>query len=188
MLRRVYAAATRPFYAPRLSRIAVRRPGDVIITRAFHEGTGDFTTLAPDGTHSTKVISVYVGDPGESYVMIPTEIGDALRAATSTATSTPHPDRLPLTYFYDTKHFAAGKYLPSATWCLAMADSLGPDSSPSSPRLFIPQQLPRQSAAVTSPATLYLYGLMHQIAIDGTPDGTSSRYPLSYLDVLTQCS
>lgn len=44
--------------------------------------------------------------------------------------------------------------------------------SPGYPRLAIPQQLPQQSAADSSPASLFLYGGMQTIALDGTEDGT----------------
>lgn len=43
--------------------------------------------------------------------------------------------------------------------------------SASYPRLEIPQNLPRQTKANTSPATLYLFGATHTVALDGTPDG-----------------
>ena len=48
--------------------------------------------------------------------------------------------------------------------------------SPGYPRLVIPQQLPHQSASNMSPATLFLYGKLYTIALNGTLDGTSP-YP-----------
>lgn len=44
--------------------------------------------------------------------------------------------------------------------------------SPGYPRLVIPQQLSQLSSAKMRPATLFLYGLMHTIALDGTADDT----------------
>ncbi|KAF2444495.1 hypothetical protein P171DRAFT_432517 [Karstenula rhodostoma CBS 690.94] len=123
--------------------------------RAFHNATAEFTRLGPEGTLVTNKVSIRVGDPGEAYVCIPTEVGYALQAggclAHNSSALPKRPDRLTLSYFHDTQHFAL-------------------DSSPGCPRLVVPQQLPRQSAANTSPATLYLYGVMHTIALDGTPD------------------
>ena len=43
--------------------------------------------------------------------------------------------------------------------------------SPAYPRLEIPVDLPRQSSGDSSPATLYVQGVSHSIALDGTPDG-----------------
>ncbi len=39
------------------------------------------------------------------------------------------------------------------------------------PRLYIPNQIPRQTNLDTSPATLFLSGKMHEIVLDGTNDG-----------------
>lgn len=53
--------------------------------------------------------------------------------------------------------------------------------SPGYPRLVIPLQLPRQSAADSSPASLFLYGGMQQITLDGTEDGTLPALSASHL-------
>ncbi|KAH8686623.1 hypothetical protein GQ44DRAFT_780937 [Phaeosphaeriaceae sp. PMI808] len=132
------------FNAPRLFR-----------RRAFHDATAEFTKLGPEGTFVTKEVSIRVGDPGDAYICIPPEVGYALQASgclTNSPSALPKLlDRFALSYFHDTQHFAL-------------------DLSPSCPRLVITQQLPRQSTANTSPATLYLYGIMYTIALDGTPD------------------
>ncbi|KAF2497352.1 hypothetical protein BU16DRAFT_559103 [Lophium mytilinum] len=134
---------------------AIERPCYAATTRACHTATAEFTDLGPDDTLVTKDISIGVSDPGEAYVLIPTEVGYALpvgNCLTSSSSALPKPPgRLRLMYYHDTQHFAL-------------------DSSPVCPRLVIPQQLPRQSTAKTSPATLYPYGEMHTIALDGTPD------------------
>lgn len=173
--RTVHTATARPFYAPRPFRAA--------IARACHTATAEFTNLWPDGTLVTKEVSIQVGNPGEAYVLIPTEIGYALQAGSypsnSSSTLPKRPDRFALSYFHDTQHFALGKRPPSHFWLLLISESS--DSSPGCPRLVIPQQLPHQSTANTSPATLYLYGVMHTIALDGTPDGTSPKPLRSHL-------
>ncbi|KAF2864669.1 hypothetical protein BDV95DRAFT_508914 [Massariosphaeria phaeospora] len=148
-------ACRRPSCAPRAFRAAIGRPCYAAAARAFHAATAEFTNLGPEGTFVTKEVSIRVGDPGEAYVVIPTEVGYALQAGsclTTRSSALPNrPDRFPLSYFHDTQHFAL-------------------DTSSSCPRLVVPQPLPRQSAANTSPATLYLYGVMHTIALNGTPD------------------
>ena len=47
------------------------------------------------------------------------------------------------------------------------------ESNPSFPRLKILRDLPRQSTDNKSPATLWLDGKMHEITLNGTPDGSS---------------
>ncbi|KAF1962574.1 hypothetical protein CC80DRAFT_400630 [Byssothecium circinans] len=153
----IHIAIKRPFCAPRSFRaqFGIGRPCYAATARAFHNATAQFTNLGPEGAPVTKEISIRVGDPGEAYVCIPPEVGYALRAASRLSNSSSAPpkrsDRFPLSYFHDTQHFSL-------------------DSSPSCPRLVVPQALPRQSAANSSPATLYLYGVMHTIALNGTPD------------------
>ena len=75
--------------------------------RTFHHATGEFTKLGPEGTLVTEEVSIQVGDPGEAYVCIPTEVGYALQASGGAA-HTKRPDRLAITYFHDTHHFAFG--------------------------------------------------------------------------------
>ncbi|EFQ91164.1 hypothetical protein PTT_12075 [Pyrenophora teres f. teres 0-1] len=148
-------AATCIFNAPRPLRAVIDRRSRAAAARWCHSTTATFAKPSLEGIVVNKKVSIAIGDPGEAYVCIPAEIGYALQASRSLARnpSTPpnRPDRLALSYFHDTQHFAL-------------------DSSPDCPRLVIPQQLPRQSTGNTSPATLYLYGVNHTIALDGTAD------------------
>ena len=57
--------------------------------------------------------------------------------------------------------------------------------SSSYPRLEIPQDLPRQSNANTSVATLHAYGVTHAITLDGTPDGKLTRCNIMYLILIS---
>ena len=58
------------------------------------------------------------------------------------------------------------------------------ESLPEYPCLKIPVDLPRrqlhENHVIVSPATLYLYGLMYTIALDGTDDGRSLLLPGNY--------
>lgn len=170
-----HLSIARPFYAaPRLFRAVPGRLCYAAAARAFHVATGEFTDLRPDGALVTKEVSIRIGDPGEAYVLIPTEIGYALQAG-SRLTHEPlplpkRPDRFPLSFFHEIQSFALGNSVRYHVVYLLLIFQLS-DSSPSCPRLVIPQQLPRQSEANTSPATLYIYGVMHTIALDNTPDG-----------------
>ncbi|PVI01539.1 hypothetical protein DM02DRAFT_627578 [Periconia macrospinosa] len=152
MAARAVHTAIRPSFSRPLH--AIGPPYYAATSRAHHTATAKFTSLGPKGAPVTKEISIHACSPGGAYVMIPTEVGFALRAASSLPQPPVPPqrgERLPLTYFHDTQHFAL-------------------DQSTSYPRLDIPEPLPPQSDGKTSPATLYLYGIMHQIALDGTQD------------------
>jgi hypothetical protein len=77
-----------------------------------------------------------------------------------------------LTFYHDTQHFAHGQLVISCRIRrLDLTLSFVCLESIPYARLAIPQDLPRQSDANTSPATLYLFGATHTIAPDGTPDG-----------------
>jgi len=56
--------------------------------------------------------------------------------------------------------------------------------SSSYPRLYVPSQMPQQTESNTSPATLLLNGKMHEIVLDGTPDGTIQSPILPILRIL----
>jgi hypothetical protein len=40
---------------------------------------GEFIKLCPEGTLVMKEVSIQIGDPGDTYVCIPTEVGYALQ-------------------------------------------------------------------------------------------------------------
>lgn len=56
--------------------------------------------------------------------------------------------------------------------------------SSSYPRLYIPNQIPLQKGSNISPATLFLSGRMHEIVLDGTPDGKYQSFILPVLRLL----
>ncbi|KAL4780179.1 hypothetical protein BJX76DRAFT_55392 [Aspergillus varians] len=129
-------------------------------TRSFHKVTTDFSSYDAEGKLVTARVPIIVGDPGEAYVLIFPEIGRALSAAnqsdTSSSTTSTIGDQCKLTFFHDSQHFAS-------------------DSS-SYPRLYIPNNLPRQTESNISPATLCLFGKMHEITLDGTPDAQFANH------------
>jgi hypothetical protein len=101
------------FSGSRPSIAAIRPPCHAATTRSCHVTTGQFINLGPDGTLVTKDVSIRVGDPGEAYVLIPTEVGYALQASSflidSLSALQKRPDRFALRYYHDTQHFAPSK-------------------------------------------------------------------------------
>ncbi|KAM5470231.1 hypothetical protein MauCBS54593_004116 [Microsporum audouinii] len=126
--------------------------------RHLHDVTGDFTTYNAKGVPISKKVDIAIGDPENTFVLVPIEVGSAFKAAATRlteSTSSPlisqgPPERCKVMFFHDSQHF-----------------SLGPSSYP---QLRIPANLPRQTGTNTSPATIYLDGVMNSIVLDGTPD------------------
>ncbi|KAB8069842.1 hypothetical protein BDV29DRAFT_182018 [Aspergillus leporis] len=122
--------------------------------RYFHQVTTDFINYDGRGNLVTRRVPIIIGSPGETYVLIESSVGTALRAASPLASTSAAcaEDRCKLTFFHDSQHFGFG--------------------SSSYPRLYIPGQIPRQTELNTSPATLFLSGKMHEIVLDGTLDAS----------------
>lgn len=142
--------------------------------RYFHRVTTDFVAHDVRGNLVTRKVSVIVGDPGETYVLIEPGVSSALRAASpfASASAARAEDRCKLTFFHDSQHFGHGK--SSVPWvCLAGLTVCSIAESSCYPRLYVPCQIPRQTESNTSPATLFLSGKMHELVLDGTLDGTT---------------
>ncbi|KAL5040922.1 hypothetical protein BDW71DRAFT_192807 [Aspergillus fruticulosus] len=92
-----------------------------------HRATMYFINYDVTGKLVTEGVLGYIGNPGESYVIVPTKVGDAFRAASHVASSaaTAAQDKCKLTFFLDSNHF--GSELESY------------------PRLHVPNQLAKQS-------------------------------------------
>lgn len=143
--------------------------------RYFHRVAADFIDYATDGKPISTRESIIVGNPEETYVLIPPEVGRALQAGSlrhnpSAYIGAEH--KCKLTFFHDSQHFGFGE--------LSILFSLSPPNfvlfleSSNYPRLHIPRNFPRQEGSNTSPATLFLNAQMHEIALDGTFDGKLS--------------
>ncbi|KAJ5177555.1 uncharacterized protein N7500_000254 [Penicillium coprophilum] len=126
--------------------------------RYFHRVTTDFVTHDTRGNLLTKRVPIIIGDPGEAYVLLEKEVGSALSAADPSASAfiASAENRCKLTFFHASQHF--GFELSSY------------------PRLYVPNQLPRQTELDTSPATLLLDGKMDELVLDGTFDATFAEH------------
>jgi hypothetical protein len=84
----------------------------VFFSRAHHSATGRFITIGSQGTPVTREIEIWLGDPGNSYVMFDPEIGRMFMAGTTLqggCSLAQDPDLYPLTFYHDTRHFSHGK-------------------------------------------------------------------------------
>ncbi|KAL3953687.1 hypothetical protein ACCO45_011643 [Purpureocillium lilacinum] len=121
--------------------------------RAFHQRKAHFVVRRTDGNLHSQPLDVFMGGSQDAYVVIDRNIGHAL-APRETICQT-----------------AAGvKVLSSST---TTPITLLTVLSAAYPRIVLDQDLPRQSTAVTSPATLWLWGATNAITLDGTADGAT---------------
>jgi hypothetical protein len=77
--------------------------------RYLHNGTGKFTTISPQGTPTTREIELWVGDPGESYVIFRPEIGRTFATSIMMQDGcfvAADPDLYPLDFHHATRHFS----------------------------------------------------------------------------------
>lgn len=91
-----------------------------LLRRAFHDAKAEFVTLGATGSLSTHKIDVFVGEPRETYVIFSKEIGFAIRSAIARQTGvcfSPDPEKVPLTFFHTSRHFAHGMLLVSPSGC-----------------------------------------------------------------------
>ncbi|PWI71811.1 hypothetical protein PCL_11905 [Purpureocillium lilacinum] len=117
--------------------------------RAFHQRKAHFVVRRTDGNLHSQPLDVFMGGSQDAYVVIDRNIGHAL-APRETICQTAAGVKVPLVFYHDTHHFA--------------------HVSAAYPRIVLDQDLPRQSTAVTSPATLWLWGATNAITLDGTAD------------------
>lgn len=79
-----------------------RRPSFV---RTFYSKRATFITIDAQGQRFEREIDIRVGDENEAYVLIPTDVGDAIKSAcehNGAAT-----DREPLVWNYTTRDFTS---------------------------------------------------------------------------------
>ncbi|PGH11965.1 hypothetical protein AJ79_04552 [Helicocarpus griseus UAMH5409] len=129
------------------SSIGLARP----TARSLHHVTGDFLNYDAEGILVSTKVPMFIGNPGATFVLITTDIGRALHAASH--------DEDKLTTSLSGKKTAAQLHFSMTRSILALL-----------PRLHIPMNFPCQTDSNASLATLHLTGNMHDIVLDGTPD------------------
>ncbi|PQK11502.1 hypothetical protein BB8028_0003g01270 [Beauveria bassiana] len=137
----------------RLKAVSSRSVGPFYPTRTFHSAKADFITLNSRGSLTSKQIDIFIGDPGQAFVIFERDVGFAMKSSITQQVGkslASDLEKVPLTFFHKSKYFAH-------------------DATPY-PRIAIETDLPRQNDSNTSPATLWLWGASHSITLDGTKD------------------
>lgn len=77
----------------------------------FHRVTTDFINYDARGNLVVRKVPIFIGNPGEAYILIDPGVGSALRAASpsTSASASRAEDRCKLTFFHDSRHFGFGK-------------------------------------------------------------------------------
>ena len=98
---------------PMLSRASVSALHSVLGHRTFSSKTAKFITLDAQGRLNPRIqVDVLQGDSHETYVRVPTEIGQAFRACGRDSISPINePDTCHLTFHHDCRHFSYRMYL-----------------------------------------------------------------------------
>lgn len=164
LARRLRVAASNP-------RI-VRRPR---FSRALHSAKASLATLDSTGSPTTRQIDIFIGDPGESYIIFERDVGATMATAAALAPqANMESATVPLSFFHESRCFA-NSMAPPAPVCIMNCLTRGFfffcfQDATAYPRITIEQDLPRQNVTDMSPATLWLWGASHSITLDGTAD------------------
>lgn len=93
------------------ARTSARALNKLNFCRLHHSATGRFTTISPQGTPVTREIEVWLGDPGDAYVMFDPEISRAFQTGTilrSGGSLAKDQELSPLNFHHKTRHFSHG--------------------------------------------------------------------------------
>lgn len=152
--------------------------------RAHSSSTADLINDKSNGSLDKKEVDIYIGDHEDSYVLIPPEVGSIFQALSDPNTQRCRSPKSPMVYHHEMNYLFHGEYNTDVL-CERCASIILTVSQSDYPRLVIRQDLDVSDASCkTSPATLYHYGVMNTIDLDGTLDGKDWPFwPLT--DVLT---
>lgn len=96
-----------PLHPLRTVSISVNRPP--CFRRAFHDAKAEFTTFDANASLTTRQLKIFIGDPHEAYIVFATDVGFAMKSAIAKQTGVrlaSDPEKVPLTFFHDSRHFA----------------------------------------------------------------------------------
>lgn len=75
-----------------------------LLRRPFHSKRAKFVTLDAEGYPSEREIDIHVGDKHEAYVLVPPDVGNAIKVACLQKGSTPM-DSKSLLWYYEGRYF-----------------------------------------------------------------------------------
>ncbi|RDA94206.1 hypothetical protein CP533_0628 [Ophiocordyceps camponoti-saundersi (nom. inval.)] len=82
------------------------------LRRAFHDAKAEFVTIGETGSLTTQKMDIFIGDPHQTYIIFDKDIGFTMKSAIASqpgvAPFFPDPEKVPLTFFHASRHFAHG--------------------------------------------------------------------------------
>ena len=104
-----------PLRVPHYVRVYLVQPNRVAYAhdwrRAFHKARAEFITVDKAGSLSTRGLDIMVGEPHEAFAMVDTDVGFYMKSVVAAWTGFPKtadPDKMPLIFHHDSRHFAYG--------------------------------------------------------------------------------
>ncbi|KAH8707339.1 hypothetical protein HC256_010614 [Beauveria bassiana] len=101
---------------PRLCRLKAVSSRSVVPfypTRTFHSAKADFITLNSRGSLTSKQIDIFIGDPGQAFIIFNRDIGFAMKSSITQQAGislSSDLEKVPLTFFQKSRYFAHEKY------------------------------------------------------------------------------
>lgn len=88
------------------TRASLRALHGPLLRRIFSTKPAKFITIDAQGLRVTQKINVWMGDPHEAFVLVPTDIGDAMNESSQ--------DQIcPLIFHHDSQHFSSSGFVLS---------------------------------------------------------------------------
>jgi hypothetical protein len=84
------------------------------LRRTFSIKPAEFITIGAQGSLVTREVNVWLGEPHQAFVLLPTDIGNAIKAGCAWQDGLSleaDPQICTLTFSHDTQHFAHGELL-----------------------------------------------------------------------------
>lgn len=96
------------FMPTRWIRPSISTLGKHFLRRSFYSKTAEFVTRDPQGRPCQRQVDIRVGDEHEAYVLVPTDVGDAIKAACKHNGSSFPQDKQSLEFNHDRRDFTCG--------------------------------------------------------------------------------
>ncbi|TQV90513.1 hypothetical protein IF1G_10836 [Cordyceps javanica] len=92
-----------------LKAVSYRSAGAFYPTRTFHSAKADFITLNSRGSLISKQIDIFIGDPGQAFIIFNRDIGFAMKSSITQQAGislSSDLEKVALTFFHESKYFA----------------------------------------------------------------------------------
>lgn len=113
------------------------------LRRTFSLKPAEFITISAQGSMTSRNVNVWLGEPHQAFVLLPTDIGNAMKVGCAWQDGlclVADPQIYTLTFYHDTQHFAHSELLITESavrlnliLALSRIDPLSPNRNSSRP-------------------------------------------------------